>query len=245
MPHFRRFKTQSEVATLQFVAERTIIPAPKVYAWDADPNNPVGAEYILLEKIPGERLSDRWEGLSEDEKKHVIGQLVDIQLQLFHTTFDKVGSLFKNADNDSYEVGILVDQLLYLNARGKMVLDRGPWDSTEEYLIGLVHSSSAFLDHPDAPNDDDYDERNVDRIRNACQPLEEAIQTFPSFQPMDVSPERFCLQHMSLHRANIMVEGTKVTSIIEWEEAGVYPAWVFGESPRLVSGPDVIDDEQC
>ena len=153
-----------------------------------------------------------------------------------------MGSLFKNADNDSYEVGILVDQLLYLGARGKMVLDRGPWDSTEEYLIGLVRSTSTFLDHPDAPNDDDYDERHVDRIRNACQRLEEAIPTFPSFQLMDVSLERFCLQHTGLHSENIMVDGTKVTGIIEWEEAGVYPAWVFGESPRLVSGPDVIDD---
>ena len=53
-PYFRRFKTESEVATLRFVAERTTIPAPKVYAWDADPDNLVGAEYILLEKIPGE-----------------------------------------------------------------------------------------------------------------------------------------------------------------------------------------------
>ncbi|KAF9357948.1 hypothetical protein BGX34_009132 [Mortierella sp. NVP85] len=233
MPHFRRFKTESEITTLQFMAEQTTIPAPEVYAWDADPDNSAGAENILLKKIPGERPSDRWEGFSEDEKKRVIGQLVDIQLQFLHTTFDKVVSLFKNTDNDSYEVGILVDQLLYLGTHGKMKI--GP---TEEYLIGLLRSTSTFLDRPDALNDDDCDERHIDRIRNACQRPEEAIPTIPSFQPMDASPERFCLQHTGLH----MVEGTKVTGIIESEEAGVYPAWVFGESHSLVSGPDVIDD---
>src|SRR5690554_4110632 len=46
LPYFPRYKTESEVATMQLVRERTSIRVPEVYAWSADATNPIGAEYI-------------------------------------------------------------------------------------------------------------------------------------------------------------------------------------------------------
>jgi hypothetical protein len=40
-----------QVATLQYIATHTSVPVPQVYAWDDDGSGPVGAEYMLLEKV--------------------------------------------------------------------------------------------------------------------------------------------------------------------------------------------------
>jgi hypothetical protein len=43
----------------------TTVPVPKVLAWNADPSNPVGAEYIIMEKAAGCQLVKKW-GEMED-----------------------------------------------------------------------------------------------------------------------------------------------------------------------------------
>ena len=41
----------SKVATLKFLAKNTDVPVPEVYAWDSDASNPLGAEYMLMQKV--------------------------------------------------------------------------------------------------------------------------------------------------------------------------------------------------
>ncbi|RUS18234.1 hypothetical protein BC937DRAFT_89008 [Endogone sp. FLAS-F59071] len=80
-------------ATMQFIAEHTSILLPKVYVWDADPENVVGAEYMLIEKIPGVlvprvgRHADGAEGgsITPDRRHH------DPALQPY---FFEIGSLY-------------------------------------------------------------------------------------------------------------------------------------------------------
>lgn len=232
-PYFRRYKTESEVATMQFVAEQTSIRVPEVYAWDSDPDNDVGAEYILMEKISGAPLTDSWTNLSLDEKKHIICQVIDIVLQLFHITFDRIGSLYKGSSNYSYEVGLIVNDLFFDGKRGSMDLDRGPWDSTGKYLTALVRSASDYVKAPHDDDDDDYDDDDDEDILDTCAELERII---PFFCPTDAALERFCLQHTDLHLGNIMVEGNEITGIIDWESAGVYPAWECAQYPHFLKG---------
>jgi len=48
------------------------IPAPKVYAWCSRANEtPVGAEYIIMEKVPGIKLSHVWEDM------HILKKIGD------------------------------------------------------------------------------------------------------------------------------------------------------------------------
>ena len=53
----RRFmpnlKTESEVATMRYLRERTAIPVPTVYHYDSNPYNRLGGEYILMSKVRG------------------------------------------------------------------------------------------------------------------------------------------------------------------------------------------------
>ena len=46
-----RLKTESEVATMKYLRERTTIPVPTVYHYDANPYNRLGGEYILMSKV--------------------------------------------------------------------------------------------------------------------------------------------------------------------------------------------------
>lgn len=58
LPVEPRFKTLSEVATMEWVQKNTNIPVPKVIHYDASKANPIGFEYILMTKLPGKPLSE-------------------------------------------------------------------------------------------------------------------------------------------------------------------------------------------
>jgi len=46
-----RLKVQSEVATMQYLREKTNIPVPTVYHYDSNPYNRLGGEFILMSKV--------------------------------------------------------------------------------------------------------------------------------------------------------------------------------------------------
>lgn len=46
-----RLKTESEVATMHYLRQRTSIPVPDVYYYDPNPYNRLGGEYILMSKV--------------------------------------------------------------------------------------------------------------------------------------------------------------------------------------------------
>lgn len=48
-----RLKTESEVATMRYLRERSNIPVPDIYHYDANPFNRLGGEYILMSKVCG------------------------------------------------------------------------------------------------------------------------------------------------------------------------------------------------
>ncbi|OJJ46851.1 hypothetical protein ASPZODRAFT_1837809 [Penicilliopsis zonata CBS 506.65] len=48
----------SEVATMDFVREVIGLPIPRVLSWSCDSSNPVGSEYIVMEKAKGTALGD-------------------------------------------------------------------------------------------------------------------------------------------------------------------------------------------
>ncbi|KAF9105807.1 Phosphotransferase enzyme [Mortierella sp. AM989] len=247
-PNFRYYKTESEVATMEFLAAETSIRVPKVYAWDSNPSNPVGAEYIIMEKIPGVSLGSIWVNLTLDDKKHFVGKILDIMLLLFNTTFDKIGSLYRDSKTHSYEVGLIVCDLFFDGKRGDMDLDRGPWKSTGEYLGALIRSEAVYIKAQrddkgsSKDDDDDYDEDDVDDILQACAEMEKII---PYFCPSDPALERFCLHHSDLHLYNVMVEGNEITGIIDWESTGAYPTWMCADYPEFLMGRNDVEASEA
>jgi hypothetical protein len=56
----RVLTTASEVATMEFVRTILDIPVPQVLAWSATDQNPVQAEYIIMEEASGSQLHKVW-----------------------------------------------------------------------------------------------------------------------------------------------------------------------------------------
>ena len=85
---------------MDFLRTRLDIPAPRVFAWASrlGRDNPVGAEYIIMEKMQGESLATRWLSLATKELAEVIQKIVDIESRLFAARFSEHGSLYYKED---------------------------------------------------------------------------------------------------------------------------------------------------
>ncbi|KAL5362812.1 hypothetical protein BJX96DRAFT_109240 [Aspergillus floccosus] len=85
------FTTASKVATMDFVLD---LPVLRVCAWSSRAlENPLRAEYILMEKQTGVVLTDVWNSLKGKQKAHIMDQVVEIERRLAATKFSKFGSL--------------------------------------------------------------------------------------------------------------------------------------------------------
>lgn len=81
--------TASEVATMEFARTILDIPVPKVLAWSATDQNPVHAEYIIMEEAKGSRLHDVWQDLPLRAKRNIINEIVDMERKLLSVSFNK------------------------------------------------------------------------------------------------------------------------------------------------------------
>jgi hypothetical protein len=79
----------SEVATMEFAWTILNIPVPRVLAWSATDQNPVQAEYIIIEEASGIQLHEVWEDLPLRKKSDIIREFVDIERRLLSISFDK------------------------------------------------------------------------------------------------------------------------------------------------------------
>ncbi|KAG2140676.1 hypothetical protein DEU56DRAFT_980054 [Suillus clintonianus] len=89
-----RLKTESEVATMHYLRERTSIPVPDVYYYDANPYNRLGGEYILMSRAKGVPLSRVYHTLSNEELKSLFANVASIIVPLFAQRFSHIGSLY-------------------------------------------------------------------------------------------------------------------------------------------------------
>lgn len=79
---------------LRLLRSCTSIRVPEVFAWSSDPANPVGAEYIIMEKMPGIALAERRETMNTLERYKIIDRIVEMEEELERLKFPAYGSLF-------------------------------------------------------------------------------------------------------------------------------------------------------
>ena len=94
------FTTASEVATLEFAREVLGIRVPRVFAWSANASaNPVGAEYIIMEKIPGVESRHRWTHIGKAPQVFpLLDGVFDIERSFECAPFSQIGSLYFKDD---------------------------------------------------------------------------------------------------------------------------------------------------
>jgi hypothetical protein len=85
----RVLTTASEVATMEFARTILDIPVPQVLAWSATDQNPVQAEYIIMEEAGGSQLHEVWKDLPLRKKTDIIREFVEIENKLLSVSFKK------------------------------------------------------------------------------------------------------------------------------------------------------------
>ncbi|GMG02178.1 unnamed protein product [Aspergillus oryzae var. brunneus] len=133
-----RYTTASEVFK---------VPVSRIFAWPADAtNNPVGAEYIIQEKVHGVRLGSLWNQWRRKAKLDLIKQVVDMEIKLTTMAFPWHSCIYYKNDLlsltgdakaltvdsvapealEHFAIGPLTSAELWTGVRKDMRLDRGP-----------------------------------------------------------------------------------------------------------------------
>jgi len=107
------------------------MPIPRILAWSADANNPVGAEYIIEELVPGQPLLKfwpDWERLPMESRIHIIEQVVELEHRLAQMRFRTYGCIYFKKD---YPQG---DDLRTVEPPDPRLLKR--WSALQGYCFG-------------------------------------------------------------------------------------------------------------
>ena len=150
-----RLALASEVATLDLVRANGV-PVPKVLCYSTDPENAVGAEYMIMEKLPGRPIGDKWFDLSRQQRLKIISEVVKTEVKLAEIDLPAYGSIYyerdlpaelsrtviaPTSDNGGLCIGPYVDLGWWYKERGSIQVDRGPRKS----LLSLRHSDYLSL----------------------------------------------------------------------------------------------------
>ncbi|THX82030.1 hypothetical protein D6D05_04004 [Aureobasidium pullulans] len=223
--HISKIKTNNEAAVLSWLHNSTDIPVPQVVAHDSSIDNPLEHEYILMTREPGESLSDVYDTIGSDRMDSILDQLIDINTELHKHTWSHIGGLSLEK-NGAIVPGPVLEETFWFEPDIAALWPAGetysslnilgPFDSYLDYISAHllkykhaidVHSSLKYM-HDVLPQL----ERFLEII--AEEPMKSKLNNIP-----------LRLAHKDLHFANILIDPStaRITSIIDWEFAGVVP----------------------
>jgi aminoglycoside phosphotransferase (APT) family kinase protein len=223
--HISRTKTENEVAVLSWLNKETNIPVPRVIACESSVDNPLQHEYILMTREPGDSLADAYGSFDPTQMDIILDQLIDINADLHKHTWSHIGGLTFYDDNQIVPGPVLEEtfwfepDILALWPAGETfdsVNISGPFTSYTQYISAhLTKYKHAIEIHPNL-------EFMLDILPQINRYLA-IITSDPLQMKLDNIPLR--LAHKDLHFANILVDPAtaRITSIIDWEFAGVVP----------------------
>ncbi|KAJ8109021.1 hypothetical protein ONZ43_g6252 [Nemania bipapillata] len=212
----RNFDRRSEFATYRFL-ENTAVPAPEAYDYadDGDPENLVGAGYILLEKLAGKPLV--WREANEVQKDKFTRQLADIHVELERHPLDKLGRL-QLSPKGLPEVG---PAFFDYDLDGNLI-PFGPFYEVWDYYGPSVHQKIKLM------------KSKTGEVATSTAEDQERVywSLLEPLPPNACSP--FFLRHVDSRDANFLVDDDyNITGIINWELAiSVSKASAF-QSPLL------------
>jgi hypothetical protein len=250
--HLRlQYRLQSEVGAMKFAAAK--LPdkwkplVPEVYAWDSNPQNPVGSPYIIMEKMSGTTLASQVSTLSKERKISVAKQLARFTSALYKlgSEFTQIGGVY--CKDDHFEVGPLIRNWPE-EARQRPEVDNGPWESTHDFLAGQFEQLMRLWQDFYAPQvnaEKCFHGTNMDEIMRF---IIQAASLIPQFDPRVLTGDpdadnRRGFVHTDLHGGNIFIDpiSAMLTGIIDWEAAGVLSETFAVRVPTWLQGPTVYN----
>ncbi|QVM06336.1 hypothetical protein D8B26_001048 [Coccidioides posadasii str. Silveira] len=245
----QRLAVASEVATLAFV-RACGIPAPRVLGYSAH-DNPVGVEYILMEKLPGRPIGDAWFSLPEKDRLKVLHEIVTLEAKLFANSLPASGSIYfahdlppgtpnvPLSDSEGLCIGPYANLRWWFNERASLDIDRGPHNDPCLVLQAPAEKELAWIrtyGKPRFPFQRAYGEtlgykkQDPDEHSNS---LLEYLQLAPYLAPTCPKLNLPILRHPDLQPNNIFIsEDFKITGLIDWQHSLVLPMFLAAGIPR-------------
>jgi aminoglycoside phosphotransferase (APT) family kinase protein len=223
--HISKIKTENEAAVLSWLCKNTNIPVPRVVAYDSSNNNSLQHEYILMTREPGKSLADVYSSFDLSQMDTILDQLIDVNAELHKHTWSHVGGLAFD-DNHCIIPGPVLEEtfwfesdILALWPAGETFDSlniSGPFTSYTQYISAhLLKYKHAIEIHP-----------SLEFMHDILPQFDRVLANITS-EPMQTKLDKVPLRlaHKDLHFANILVDpaAARITSIIDWEFAGVVP----------------------
>lgn len=190
LPVYPSLKTLGEVATLQWVAEHTEIPVPRVIDFSNSNNNKIGFEWTLMTPVHGVPAHKEWRKWSMDQKSAFTKRVAEFQAQLACSRpFKKIGTLSLGDWSRNAEVpagnlpGKLASVLYFERNRLKYDVPRGPFRNSYDWFDSQLQL--IILEQEDiiktAENPDDREDAE-DVLKTATRLLSFLPMVFPKDQ---------------------------------------------------------------
>lgn len=127
------FKTESEVATLEYVRQHTTMPVPRVIAFSSSADNPLGYEWIITEMLDGVPLRTVWDRMPPASRSRLFAELAGHVKGLLSLRFSMLGNIYF-ADVAS-RVGTLPRLCKLSNGNGN---SNGTGSSSDNVDVGIA-----------------------------------------------------------------------------------------------------------
>ncbi|TVY53036.1 Altered inheritance of mitochondria protein 9, mitochondrial [Lachnellula cervina] len=234
----QNYGVASEVATMEFLRLHGI-PIPKVFDWSSSSSNSVGSEYIIMEKLPGKRLSSTWYNMTARKRWYLMEKIVRLEQTFFDIQFPVSGSIFyKNSlepgvrsvdlpqtitDGAKFCIGPSTDYLWWFQNRHELSVSHGPWDTSEDVLKAVGERELQWLQKFGQPS----------RPAGANRLPEGLSQGCPYLVPKKTEDNAPTIRHPDLSPYNIFVsESGDITGVIDWRHTAILPIFLQAKVPK-------------
>ncbi|KAI4209264.1 MAG: hypothetical protein LQ351_007804 [Letrouitia transgressa] len=142
------FKTECEVATMEFIRYSSDVPVPIAYAYDSSSDNTLGFEWILMEEARGKPLYDVWDTFDYDMKVELTKQVAKWATQISQITCNQIGGIYmqSTADETEFYVGRSIHWGLRCHKQLSYDIYRGPFDSLHYFFKAVLTAVKFELD---------------------------------------------------------------------------------------------------
>ena len=235
LPVDPRWKTESEIATMEFVRGKTLLPVPKIIAFDSSNENELGFEWILMEMMPGVTLRKRWRKMSWDAKENIVKCLVENHARLFEHRFHGIGNIFesgKQASSTSFTLDRMVSLIFFWGDHLTHDVSRGPFRSSHDWLKARLQ---LVLIDQQRILDSTCDEDEIEDAEAALDLAKRLLEILPTIFLPSAGGEPTMLFHDDQSMQNIMVDDDgRLTAVIDWECVSAMPLWKGCQVPALL-----------
>ncbi|KAL1634492.1 hypothetical protein SLS58_010645 [Diplodia intermedia] len=269
MPHLT---CASQVASMDF------LPAPTVLAWNSHSrvqDNPVGAEYVLVDKFPGVALESVWDDLSPASVHKLMEQLAGYQDNLLSRTFRQIGAIYyadqagptstgplvytdgdgKEIQDTRFTVGPVINLNWVKSDRRKLECDRGPWNSTMDFLHAIVYRELEAVEKAEQVPVSASFEILLGRVGYRPTKAKKRrvgewyLKVLRHMAPLGSPIDRFRFWHNRVGMDTIFVDArdnSKIVGLTGWDHSQVAPMFKQAVWPKLsdwAAGMDEVDGD--